>query len=300
MLIDPEDQPCSHQSNLFATVARAMSSEPLPPFNHNRKWAVTEPPDLNFQWGQKVDATDEGRAWLRGLESGFETVDTAKTETAALYKILVSGIIPRPIGFVSSISDDGIENLALFSFFNMVSHDPPVLSFASSNYPTRNKDTVQNIRATKEFTVNIISEPFLRNAIATSIDAPPEVSEWPLSGLTKEPSLHVKAPRVRESAFSMECELFKTVDIVEPNSLKAKSTLVLGLIKYIHMRKDTLDPARGIPDPGKLKVAVRLGSPNYATLGDVFQLPIPQWEKEKDEIKEIMGEGYVNGKGQNE
>ncbi len=95
-------------------------------------------------------------------------------------------------------------------------------------------------------------------------------------------------------------QLFKTVDIVEPNSLKAKSTLVLGLIKYIHMRKDTLDPARGIPDPGKLKVAVRLGSPNYATLGDVFQLPIPQWEKEKDEIKEIMGEGYVNGKGQNE
>ena len=77
-----------------------------------------------------------------------------------------------------------------------VSHDPPVLSFASSNYPTRNKDTVQNIRATKEFTVNIISEPFLRNAIATSIDAPPEVSEWPLSGLTKEPSVsyvsHVK------------------------------------------------------------------------------------------------------------
>jgi len=93
-------------------------------------------------------------------------------------------------------------------------------------------------------------------------------------------------------------QLFKTVDIVEPNSLKAKSTLVLGSIKYIHMRKDTLDPTRGIPDPGKLKAAVRLGSPNYATLGDIFQLPIPVWENEKDEIEEIMGEGYVKGQKQ--
>jgi len=58
-----------------------MSSSSLPPFDHNRKWVVTEPPNPGFQWGQKVDATEEGRMWLKGLESGFETVDTAKTES---------------------------------------------------------------------------------------------------------------------------------------------------------------------------------------------------------------------------
>jgi len=58
-----------------------MSSESVPPFDHNRKWVITEPPNPGFHWGQKVDATEEGRMWLKGLESGFEIVDTAKTES---------------------------------------------------------------------------------------------------------------------------------------------------------------------------------------------------------------------------
>ncbi|KXN82961.1 hypothetical protein AN958_01996 [Leucoagaricus sp. SymC.cos] len=184
----------------------------------------------------------------------------------------------------------------LVSWFNLVSHNPPVISVSCLNHDIRVKDTVRNIRATKGFTVNTVSEAFVDNANAYSIDAPPEISEWPLSGLTKEPSIHVKAPRVKESAFSMECELLQTVDIVEPNSLKATTTLVLGTVKLIHMRRDTLDPVRGLPDPGKLKPVMRLGGMTYAKLGDGFQVPLPAWENMKDEIRETLGKEVVTGR----
>jgi hypothetical protein len=78
------------------------------------------------------------------------------------------------------------------------------------------------------------------------------------------------------------------VDIVEPNSLKANNTLVLGLVKVIHMRKDTLDPVRGIPDPGKLKPILRLGGITYAKLGDGYQIPRPAWANEMDNIEQIL------------
>lgn len=259
---------------------------------------MTEPPNPDFTFGQEVSATEEGREWLKGLEGGFESIDASKTDPGTLYKIMIAGIVPRPVAFVSSVSEDGVENLGLFSWFNQVSPNPPVISISCSNYATRVKDTVRNIRATKGFTVNIISHPFVQNANACSIDAPPEISEWALSGLTKEPSTYVKAPRVRESAFVMECELLKTVDIVEPGSLKATNTLVLGLVKYFHMRKDTLDPVRGIPDPGKLKPVARLGGVSYARLADGYQIPRPAWESEKNRIKETLGEETVTGKGQ--
>jgi flavin reductase (DIM6/NTAB) family NADH-FMN oxidoreductase RutF len=90
----------------------------------------------------------------------------------------------------------------------MVTHNPPVISVSVVNMgPGKPKDTARNIIATKGFTVNIISEPFVENANVCSVEAPEGLSEWPLSGLTKEPSIHVKPARVKESAFSMECEV---------------------------------------------------------------------------------------------
>jgi flavin reductase (DIM6/NTAB) family NADH-FMN oxidoreductase RutF len=125
----------------------------------------------------------------------------------ALYQLMLSGIVPRPIAFVSTISNDGVENLAPFSWFNMVTHDPPTLSIACTNGLARIKDTTNNIKSGNGFTVNIISEPFAQQANACSINTPEKMSEWPISGLTKEPSLLVKAARVKESGFSMECEV---------------------------------------------------------------------------------------------
>jgi hypothetical protein len=90
------------------------------------------------------------------------------------------------------------------------------------------------------------------------------------------------------------------VDIVEPSSLKATATLILGLVKYIHMRKDILDPVRGIPDTGKLKPVLRLGGVTFAKLGDGYQIPRPAWAKAVDEIRETLGEEAVTGKGKSD
>ncbi|KAJ8696771.1 hypothetical protein PTI98_006612 [Pleurotus ostreatus] len=100
------------------------------------------------------------------------------------YKVLTSAIIPRPIAFVSSVSAEGAPNLAPFSYFSMVSHNPPLLSISFSLSPRRPKDTRENILSTKKFTVNIISDDFIEAANSTSVEAPADVDEWLISGLT--------------------------------------------------------------------------------------------------------------------
>ncbi|KAK7693435.1 hypothetical protein QCA50_003003 [Cerrena zonata] len=202
------------------------------------------------------------------------------------YKLMISAIIPRPIAFVSSISTAGVENLGLFSWFNMIHSNPPLVSVTISTGAGKDKDTSANIQETKEFTVNIISVPFVDNANACSIDAPHDVSEWPISGLTKAPSVHVKPPRVKESAFSMECELFQATDLVHPESGAKTGTLILGRVKYIHVRKDILTERGGV-DPDKLQPITRLGDILYATLGGGFRIPRLPWAENAEKVLEL-------------
>ncbi|KAH9846455.1 hypothetical protein C2E23DRAFT_949336 [Lenzites betulinus] len=204
------------------------------------------------------------------------------------YTLLISGIVPRPIAFVSSVSESGAESLAPFSWSNQVTHNPPIISVSCSARPQGGlKDTASNIKATKGFTVNIISEPFVENANVGCIDAPPDFDEWPLTGLTKAPSVRVKASRVLESAFSMECELFQAVDIIHPTSGVHTATLILGLVKYIHVRKDVLNE-RGLVDYAKLRPVARLGDITYARVGDAFRLPRQAWELEGEKIQAFL------------
>ncbi|KAI0666958.1 hypothetical protein C8Q78DRAFT_1082492 [Trametes maxima] len=263
-------------------------SETLPAFDHTVETKYTESPNTGFVWGQKVGDTPEGKKWLEGEKAGFKTIDTAKEDPASLYKLLISGIVPRPIAFVSSVSEAGVENLAPFSWFNQVTHNPPIISFSVSALPGNGlKDTTANVKATKGFTVNIISEPFIENANITSLDAPAAVSEWPLTGLTKEPSAHVKATRVRESAFSMECELFQAIDVKHPDTGNLSATLILGHVKVIHVRKDVLND-RGVVDFTRLKPIGRLGDITYARVGDGFRLPRPSWKIEGEKMQEFL------------
>ncbi|KAI0333209.1 hypothetical protein GY45DRAFT_1245176 [Cubamyces sp. BRFM 1775] len=267
------------------------STEPLPAFDRETKPKYTESPNPGFSYGRKVEDTPEGKKWLEGEKEGWKTIETA-SEDPAYYAMMISGIVPRPIAFVSSISSDGVENLAPFrqpcSWFNQVTHNPPIISVScSAGAGGGLKDTASNIKATQNFTVNIISEPFVENANFTSLDAPADVSEWPVSGLTKEPSTHVKAARVRESAFSMECTLFHAVDIVHPTSGQHTATLILGLVRCIHVRRDVLNE-RGVVDYAKLKPVGRMGDISYACVGDAFRLPRPQWKLEGEAIGEFL------------
>ncbi|KAL0947822.1 hypothetical protein HGRIS_013890 [Hohenbuehelia grisea] len=263
----------------------------LPPFTPST-FKQTEAPVPDWQSGQSVTESAEGREWIAGEEQGWKVIDTAAENPMNLYKLMISGIVPRPIAFVSSVSADGVENLAPFSWFNMVTHNPPVISVsvsAASGRPGDLKDTASNIKATKEFTVNVISEPWVQNANFCSMDMPPEVSEWPSSGLTKADSVIVRAPRVKESAFSMECELLQPVEVVNPQTGKPTTTLILGLVKYIHVRNDMLNE-RGNVDPAKFKPVSRMGDITYATLGDGFRLPRPLWKDEEENVMKAVAE----------
>ncbi|KAJ7249433.1 hypothetical protein C8J57DRAFT_1723994 [Mycena rebaudengoi] len=250
-----------------------MPGSTLPPFDPtNSKY--TQPPNPSWTYGQAITATREGAEWAEQEKEGWKTIKASEEDPRRLYSLLTTAIVPRPVAFVSSISEDDTANLAPFSWFNQVSANPPVISI-SCTYTPRQKDTAANIKATKGFTVNIISTPWIEQANFCAVDAPPGVSEWDLSGLTKEPSTLVKAPRVKESAFTLECELLQTVEIKKPDGTMA-ATLILGAVKCIHVRKAVLNE-RGVVDPAKFKPIGRMGGTTYVRLGDAFDLARGSW-----------------------
>jgi len=259
----------------------------LPPFDDSFTPKQAASPNPAWQFGEKVGQTAAGKEWLEGEKQGWKSIDTSAADSMTLlYPLMISGIVPRPVAFVSTISESGVENLAPFSWFNMVSFSPPSICISVTNRP-RVKDTCHNIKTMKGFTVNIISEPFLENANATAIDAPEGVSEWDLSGLTRAESTVVKAARVKESAFSMECELLQAIDVNHPETGEGMNTLIIGFVKYIHVRNDMLNE-RGVVDPVKFKPISRLGDITYGRLGDMTRLPRFSWETEKKKVEEMV------------
>lgn len=172
------------------------------------------------------------------------------------YKLLISGVVPRPVGFVSTISEDGKStNLAPFSYFNMISHDPPLFVIGFSGGLANAKDSLANLLKTEECTLNIISEDFIEAANYTSLNAPLGVSEWSFSGLTPAKSKIVKPDRVQESIFNIEGKLVKTMEW-ESKATPGKKTGVTVIIEGVNfwVREDAVDEAGVIIDP-----AVRFG-----------------------------------------
>ncbi|KAH7912398.1 hypothetical protein BJ138DRAFT_1148402 [Hygrophoropsis aurantiaca] len=256
----------------------------LAPFTSEPLFRLTESPNPCWSLAEGLPSSnpsDLSGSWKTDEEDGWKTWEMNKTETRDAYRLLTSAIIPRPIAFVSTLSSDGIPNLAPFSYFSMVAHHPPLISISFSLSSKRPKDTRENILATKEFTVNIISEPFVEAANATSVEAPAEVDEWRISGLTMAESIDVKPPWVRESAVGLECGLFHAHEIRPPGSDEITHTLVLGLIKRVHVRKSVMKDD-GTVDAAKLRAVSRLGGTAYARVGEGFELPRPTWKAMRD------------------
>ncbi|EGG01880.1 uncharacterized protein MELLADRAFT_53476 [Melampsora larici-populina 98AG31] len=203
------------------------------------------------------------------------------------YKLMINSIVPRPIALCSTLSEDGVPNLAPFSYFNAVGHNPPIIMISSTDLP-RQKDTAVNIRKTKEFVVNIISEPFVEAANFTSMDSPAGVSEWKLSGLTPQASLKVKPPRCQEASVSMECELVLMFDHDDPKKLS--QTMILGRIKAWNIKEAILVDGGPSISVEKLMPISRLGGISYSRVTTAFELTRPVWEKVKDEpeIKSLL------------
>jgi flavin reductase (DIM6/NTAB) family NADH-FMN oxidoreductase RutF len=185
------------------------------------------------------------------------------------YKLLVSTVTPRPIAWISSLNQDGQLNAAPFSFFNVFAGDPPVVGIGiGSHEPGRAKDTRRNIRKTKEFVVNLVSEDMAEAMNITAIDFEPQVNETIEAELETIPSVHVKPPRIAASPVSMECELMQIVELGPDNGL------VLGRVLAMHVRDDlVIDPAKHYIDTPRLKLIGRMhGTGWYARTSDLFQM----------------------------
>jgi flavin reductase (DIM6/NTAB) family NADH-FMN oxidoreductase RutF len=168
------------------------------------------------------------------------------------YKLLISAIVPRPIGFVSTLSSNGTANLAPFSYFNLINHDPPMFVLGFAGGLDKAKDSLKNLLDTKEACINIISEDYIEAANYTSINAPPGVSEWPLSGLTRENCKVVKPGRVKEAVFSVEAKLVSEHEWTSRNpDTPGKKTGVTVFLEGVNFwaREDAVDEKGVLIDP---------------------------------------------------
>ena len=188
------------------------------------------------------------------------------------YRLLTSLVIPRPIGWISTVSSAGVLNLAPYSFFNALSGSPPLVGASIGFRRGEPKDTLANIRETSVFAVNICSEELLEAMNLTSGEYGPTVNEFEVAGLTPEAGEATPAPVVGEAPVVLECELFKEVELGE-----AWNVLVIGEVKAIRLSQElVLDPDTWAVDPRSLRAVGRLGADQYAFLREIVRLPRPR------------------------
>lgn len=190
------------------------------------------------------------------------------------YNPYKSCIVPRPIGWISTLGTSGRVNLAPFSQFNNLGYDPPYVMFSAvgHEFEPRRKDSVQNAIDTGEFVYNMATYE-LRNAVDLSGQISDQnVDEMAAAGLTVAPSRLVKPPRVAESAIQFECKLHQIV--VLPGATNATTNyIVIGRVIGVHIADHAFN-AEGKIDIARLKPMARLGYMHYTTVDHVFDMPI--------------------------
>jgi len=187
----------------------------------------------------------------------------------AIYKLLSGAVIPRPIGWISSISPEGIVNLAPFSFFNAVGDDPPHVMFSTVRTNDINKDTLNNVLATKQFVVNMVTEDTVERMNTTSQTVPEHINEFELAGLSAIPSIKVLPPRVKESPIQFECELVHHYAL--ENHKFGGAVIMVGKIVMFHFDDSVLMDNYKI-NMDKYRPVARLAGSNYAKLGEIFSI----------------------------
>lgn len=181
------------------------------------------------------------------------------------YFLITALVVPRPIAWVSTISDAGITNVAPHSYFNVMSSNPWILHFTS----TGEKDTLANVQATGEFVINTVSRDLVEEMNFTSGDFPPDESEFEWAGLEEAPSVHVKPPRVARAPASFECKLN---DIVS----KGNGHMIFGDVVMLHVDEALFNEGR--IDPEILKPVGRLSGSQYSDASaGLFKIARPTW-----------------------
>jgi flavin reductase (DIM6/NTAB) family NADH-FMN oxidoreductase RutF len=202
-------------------------------------------------------------------------VDCSKNDFAwaDVYRLAITFVQPRPIAWVSSLSAAGGRNLAPFSFYNMVSANPPVVIFVPSlRRDGTEKDTLRNVAATGEFVVATATESLAEKMNQCAAEVPPEVDEFDFAGLTPAPARLVRPALVAESPVNIECRL---LEIKRLGDAPGAGCVVFGRILAIHV-DDAVLADDGLVDPLKLRAVGRLGRLTYTRTTDLFDLPRPK------------------------
>ena len=282
----PQDSQAKHdaeaviQRNPHGDFGKVQAERP--DWDHSRNWTYSKTVDPEWKYG--TGANDK-----KDIEKEHVEIDPNEPgrEPRLNYKLLISGIIPRPIGFLSTRSKDGSStNLAPFSYTQMFNHDPPIFGVGFSGGFDNAKDSLRNLTESGECVINMISENYIEAANSCAIDMPYGMSEWSASGLTPAPSKEVKASRVKEAIFSIEGRLMSTQEF-ESRVTPGKKTGVMALIEGVRfwVREDAINESRDLIDPAVLRPIARLGGITYARVNDGFEIPRPVMKQEIEQGK---------------
>ncbi|MDQ0428888.1 flavin reductase (DIM6/NTAB) family NADH-FMN oxidoreductase RutF [Planomicrobium stackebrandtii] len=203
------------------------------------------------------------KGWLEKM-----IIDPLNMTAKQNYKLLIGSVVPRPIAWVSTMSTDGIANLAPFSFFTVVSRNPPMLAFSVGEGVEERegtvKDTLQNIRENKEFVVNIVTAPLANEMAKSGEHIAREIDEFEYAGLTAAESIEISVPRVLEAPINMECKLHDIIQLGDDH-------LIIGKLVKFHIKDELYQNGR--INLEKLAPIGRLAG-NYAPVETIFSLPI--------------------------
>jgi len=197
--------------------------------------------------------------------SDYLQFDPATAERRQIYRLLVGSVVPRPIGWASTVSKTGVTNLAPFSFFTVVCVVPPMISLTIARNPDRSeKHTLTNIRDTGEFCFNVVTQPVWKAMVDSANAFPADDSEFSKTGLTPIPSVKVKAPRVKEVPIHFECKLERVLELGP-----YKHPLVIGEVVMMHVNPACMTGK--YIDMRKLDPIGRLNGFFYSTIGEIFE-----------------------------
>jgi flavin reductase (DIM6/NTAB) family NADH-FMN oxidoreductase RutF len=190
-------------------------------------------------------------------------------EASAIYKLLTGSVIPRPIGWISTIDENGINNLAPFSYFNAVGEDPPHVIFSTVRGNNTNKDTLNNVLANGQFVVNMVIEALAEQMNTTAQSVASDVDEFELTGLTPIPSTLIKPMRVKESPITFECEMVHHYFL--ENHKNGGACIIIGRIVMMHFDESVLLDNYKI-NMENYKPVSRLAGSNYSKIGEIFSI----------------------------
>ncbi|MFP7413143.1 flavin reductase family protein [Priestia filamentosa] len=200
------------------------------------------------------------------------SIEPGSMSEREIYKFLIGSIIPRPIAFVTTISKDGNLNGAPFSYFNIVSSNPPMISLSIQRSAGKQKDTARNIIESKQFVVHIVDEQNVEKINQTAASLPSNQSEIELANLTPIESVKISVPGVKEAKIRMECSLEHSLEL--GGSDTPGCDLIIGKVVQFHIEEDIYKSGR--INPNGLAAVSRLAGNDYAKIGEIFEVKRPK------------------------